>query len=330
MKPKLSIVIPMYNVEKYIEKCLNSIFQLKMDSSHYEIIIIDDESPDSSLTLAKKATHNHENVTIISQKNKGLGGARNTGIGACSGIFILFLDADDYVSSSTLIDVVNFAIDKDVDVLEFAANRVNSVYSYIDTIFEIDSKSVVSGNDYIERFDFGNSACNKLYKRNFLLQNKIVFIEKTYVEDAPFNIEVFTKAQKVYAIPEVLVAFFQNSDSITRTKRTGTVLNKYIFDAYKVTVIMNNLISKSIVSAHAKNILLKKISFFTSGLLLMVLKSNKSFKQKKEILNDLISVDLYPIKVKTNVLIRDFFILMVNHKIILTFFLYMTSFKINK
>jgi glycosyltransferase involved in cell wall biosynthesis len=325
MNPLLSIIIPMYNVEKYIEKCLDSVYELEADSSQYEIVLIDDESPDNSLVIAKSIVEKKSNAKIISQKNKGLGGARNTGILNASGMYVMFLDSDDFISNKKLLDVVNIAVKNDVDVLEFAANRVDNKYNYIDTIFQIDTISVVTGNEYIENFEFGNSACNKFYNRNFLISNNISFVEKTYVEDAPFNVEVFVNAKKVLAIPSVLVSFFQNSSSITRTKRKGDVLNKYILDAIKVTTIMNNLILKSNLSKKASKKLMVKVALFTSGLLLMVLKSNKSFSEKKQILESLIAQDLYPIKSKTYIFNRDLFINVVNRKFALNNLMFFSS-----
>ena len=82
---KLSVIIPVYNVEAYVEKCIQSIKQNGLEESQYEIIVVDDESPDKSVELIRNTFPNDPGITIISQKNKGLGGARNTGIKAAQG-----------------------------------------------------------------------------------------------------------------------------------------------------------------------------------------------------------------------------------------------------
>lgn len=314
MRPLLSIIIPMYNVEKYIEKCLKSIYEMETDCSCYEVLLIDDGSPDNSLLVSKKVTENKNNVKLISQINKGLGGARNTGLLNSCGIFVMFLDSDDFIFNKKMIDFVDLAIKNKLDVLEFAANRVDFKYDYIDTIFKTETKLVMTGINYIENFELVNSVCNKFYDRNFLMDNNILFVEKTYIEDAPFNLEVFIKAKRVFAIPNILVAFYQNSSSITRISRKGEILNKYVIDSLNVITIMNNLILKSNLSNRATKNLMMKIAIFTSGLLLMVLKSNMTFAKKNKILKSLISQNLYPIKHSTKSFLRDFFINVVNNK----------------
>ena len=121
---KLSVIIPVYNVEKYVICCINSVIQNDLESSAYEIIIVDDESPDDSVKTIKSYFQNVANLKVISQKNKGLGGARNTGILNATGTYLLFLDADDYLVPNTLSQIVNQAIATQVEVLEFGAHGV--------------------------------------------------------------------------------------------------------------------------------------------------------------------------------------------------------------
>ena len=99
---KISIIIPVYNVEKYIVQCINSTLHQDLSENEYEILIIDDESPDQSVDLIKKQFYNIPSIKIISQKNKGLGGARNTGIKNASGEYLLFLDSDDFLLPNVL------------------------------------------------------------------------------------------------------------------------------------------------------------------------------------------------------------------------------------
>ena len=99
---KISIIIPVYNVEKYIVQCINSALHQDLSENEYEILIIDDESPDHSVDLIRKKFDNIPSIKIISQKNKGLGGARNTGIKNASGEYLLFLDSDDFLLPNVL------------------------------------------------------------------------------------------------------------------------------------------------------------------------------------------------------------------------------------
>lgn len=107
---KLSIIIPMFNVAQYLRKCVLSAFNQGLSTNEFEIIMVDDESPDNSLDIAKDMSKTHDNITVISQKNKGLGGARNTGITHAKGEYLLFLDADDYLLPNTFKFLVDMAL----------------------------------------------------------------------------------------------------------------------------------------------------------------------------------------------------------------------------
>jgi len=122
---KLSIIVPMYNVASYIETCIDSIYKQNIPLHDFEVILIDDESPDNSLEIAKALVRTKDNVKIISQKNKGLGGARNTGIENASGVYILFLDADDYYIDNTINHLIVLAEKYTLDILEFGAEGIN-------------------------------------------------------------------------------------------------------------------------------------------------------------------------------------------------------------
>jgi glycosyltransferase involved in cell wall biosynthesis len=330
MTPRISIIIPMYNVEKYIEKCIYSVINNNWRADEYEMVLVDDESPDSSLAIAKKITKNLSNVKIISQKNLGLGGARNTGIKAAIGNFLFFLDSDDFLIPNKILEVLNLAENENLDVLEFAANRVNVNGQIIDEIFKINCKYPIDGEQYIGTYNFANSACNKLYKRQFLIANEIFFIEKVYVEDAPFNVEVLMKAKKVRGIENVVVSFLQNNHSITRHTRTGAQLEKFIKDGIIVTNKINSIAKNNFISNTAKSALHQKVSVFVSGIILMIIQSKKPFYLKKADIKDLVELDLYPIKNNSKIFVRDLFIMIVNIRFILNTILFLTSFNSNK
>src|SRR5690606_37919251 len=120
-----SIVVPIYNVEMYIAKCLQSAIHNGMDSDDFEIIVIDDESRDNSVAIVEEFKNVHTTIKLFSQKNKGLGGARNTGIDNASGNYILFLDSDDLLLPNTIKQIIRMAIENDLDILEFGAQGID-------------------------------------------------------------------------------------------------------------------------------------------------------------------------------------------------------------
>ena len=119
---KFSIIVPVYNVEKYLPRCLDSVLDQEFDD--YEIIAVDDESPDNSIDILNEYQKKTEKLKIIRQKNKGLGGARNTGIKEAAGEYLIFLDSDDYISPKMLSSLNEYLKKEDLDILAFDCERV--------------------------------------------------------------------------------------------------------------------------------------------------------------------------------------------------------------
>lgn len=106
MNPILSIIIPVYNVENYVEHCITSCLKQNILISEYEIIIVNDGSTDNSLFIAEKTATGHPNIKIISQCNKGLSMARNKGLSLAQGDYIWFVDSDDYIEENCLKQII--------------------------------------------------------------------------------------------------------------------------------------------------------------------------------------------------------------------------------
>lgn len=307
----ISIIVPVYNVEKYLAKCLNSVLHTAWKELSYEIIVVDDATPDGSLAIAQQFAQKYPCIKIISQLNKGLGGARNTGVDVANGEFLFFLDSDDYLVNDQMPALVEQALQQKVDILEFSACTVNEDNSIIKNIFPVKELSSLSGQDYFGSYHPSNSVCNKLYRRAFLLENEIQFMENVYVEDAPFNVEAYSKAASVASYPLLPVAFLQNSMSITRKKRTGDQMTKFIEDSIKVTERMSVFLSAN-SPQHTQDAVKRKLSVFVSGTLLMILTSDKNLPSKLKYLKILQSKNLYPMNYNSGIRIRDLFLLFAN------------------
>lgn len=212
----VSIIVPVYNVEKYLATCLNSILQCGLADDEMQILIVDDETPDNSMAIANDFASRHSFIKIISQKNKGLGGARNTGITHAEGQYLMFLDSDDWILPGVLPELARYAISKNLDVLEFACQGImpdgSVAYSY-----NFDSSGqVMDGVNHYQQIQINNSACNKLYSSKFLNDNQLYFLERIFIEDFEFNNRVFLTARRVEAVPKMLGQYLQSPDSITR------------------------------------------------------------------------------------------------------------------
>lgn len=199
-KIDLSIIIPVYNVEKYIRQCLNSVFNQGMKDENYEIIIINDGTQDHSIEVIQDIINQHKNITIISQKNQGVSIARNNGIEKASGEYILMLDSDDLLVENTLSVLLEKALTSKVDLI--VANYIEMT----DKEILMNKNNTLNSLDFIEKTgeqllleDLNPRECylwRTLYRREFLLNENISFYPGIIFEDIPFVHICYLKARK--------------------------------------------------------------------------------------------------------------------------------------
>lgn len=212
---KISLVIPVYNTEKYIEKCIASCLSQNIDEEDFEIIIVNDGSKDNSLSIVEGMQSLYNNIVIVSQNNKGLSGARNTGLRRAKGQYVWFIDSDDWIEENCLKKVVDICLTKDLDILQVcAANILNGMP--VRRFHRNNTTDVMTGLVCLKhRFPF--CVPFSIYRKDFLLNNDLWFYEGIFHEDNDFTPRVYSKAVKVYAIDDILYYVYQNPQSITRT-----------------------------------------------------------------------------------------------------------------
>ena len=223
----VSVIVPVYNVEKYIEKCVKSI--IKQTFHNFEVIIIDDESPDNSIDIVKKMTKKDDRFKIISQKNRGLGGARNTGIDNAKGEYLFFLDSDDYIEEDTLEMLVNYMKSKDVDIVVFDYCKVKEDGEVISA--PKFGEGVLSKDDAYRKIlslTISPMACNKLYKKKLFIENNIYYPEKFLHEDVATTYKLFWKSDNIGCIGKCFYHWIERGDSITQK-----ITYKHINDVIK-------------------------------------------------------------------------------------------------
>lgn len=212
----LSVIVPAYNVEKYIEKCVKSI--LTQRGIKYEVIIINDGSTDSTLSIAQEFEKKYSNVRVIDKKNNGVGDARNTGIKNARGKYIAFVDSDDYLYPNTygiLFDIIGNEL---FDVACFNFIKVYEDQNDISYNEKI-SKILIEKEDIMKNFYIDNITSyvwDKVYSINLFKENKIFFPEKKLYEDLRTIYEVMKKAEKVIKIDLNGYMYLQRKDSSTK------------------------------------------------------------------------------------------------------------------
>lgn len=216
MQPLISIIIPIYNVEPYLDRCINSI--LAQTYTNIEIILIDDGSSDNSPQICEDFARKDERVVVIHKKNGGQAEARNQGIDICKGDYISFVDSDDWVEPTYVDRLLKIAQNADADI---AICELKRVYSYEDE--KITQKNCLQNytpNEAVRRLFFKREVsfigpvC-KIYKRH--LFNSIRFPVGKFHEDEFFTYKVFDNATKIIYTSEILYYYYQRADSTMGT-----------------------------------------------------------------------------------------------------------------
>ena len=222
--PKISVIVPIYNAEKYLKKCLNSI--IHQNFNDLEILCINDGSTDNSFKIIQNFSKKDNRIKIFNTPNNGQGSARNLGLKHATGEYVSFIDADDWIIDDAYEKLYYKSHKYDLDMLFFQMiNYINSsgklvesdLYNYdlLSNNFDIDIP--FSSNDASE-FLFNIAVCpvSKLYKRKFLMENNILFPEGIIFEDNVFFYNAFLKANKISFINEHFYFRRRHSESITQ------------------------------------------------------------------------------------------------------------------
>lgn len=222
---KLSYIIPVYNVEKYLTQCIDSL--LAQTLSDYEIILVDDSSPDKCPEICDNYAKKYPNIVkVIHQKNQGAAAARNAALSIAKGEYIFFIDSDDYLVEDSVEILLNKAVEFDADILQTSYYTCKE----FDNI-QIKNKSLFPENTLLTHADMEREICfaptrtaitylwQNLYKREFLDKNSIRFENQLVMNhDGPFNMQAFTKAKRVIAVDIPLYCYRLRSGSLQRRK----------------------------------------------------------------------------------------------------------------
>lgn len=214
-RPAISIIVPVYNVEKFLERCLDSIFKQQF-SNVFEVIAVDDCSTDNSLYILKEYQKREKRLIVIEHEvNKKLSCARSTGICVSTGEYIMHVDSDDWLLSGALENLYKIVNANSADVVVFNYLRENSLG--VQTKIEpIKTNKVVSGKKEVLNL-FEGACWNKIVKRELL--DDIIYgnVGLNSEEDLVYSIEILLKSKAIYLSKAIHYVYFDNSSSITTT-----------------------------------------------------------------------------------------------------------------
>ncbi|MRT93419.1 glycosyltransferase [Ancylomarina sp. 16SWW S1-10-2] len=330
----LSIIIPVYNGEKYLARCFDSLFNQDLDHRDYEVIVVNDGSSDSSLDIVNIYKSKYENLKIISQENQGQSAARNIGIREAKGEYLFFVDSDDYIAPLVLKNLINIAVISQLDFLGFSmTNTSSSNYkSIVDfSKFNPDDIQVYDGLSYISNFNYYNTVWWYLFRRDILVITNLLFEEGKIIEDGIFTTELLLNCKRASYLDLNIYRYFINEDSIMHNKsksHLAKISEDFKFIVHKFTNLIKLADRKGADSNAIKRLRARQESY-VFFLFIRLLKDNVSFKEIKQFILEMDSINVYPLNnfigldynsIKLKILTTIF-----NHKTLLFFFMKLNS-----
>lgn len=276
MGKKISVIIPIYNVEKYIEQCLISV--LKQTYENLEIILVNDGTKDSSMKVIEKYLSDPR-IKVINKENGGLSSARNAGLEIATGEYISFVDSDDLIEKNLYENLLKYLENEDIILFEYLPFQNEKLIEKDKRkkLKILENKKIIQ-SETLELFyrKISRSCWTKLYSHKFLKENNFKFIEGIIYEDMIWEIETVFKAQKIKYVP--ILGYYY------REKRENSIINSpkgksHYISCNKINIEIENFLKKNKV----------KISKGFEGSLIL-----ESLRMKYESLNleyDLVEIE---------------------------------------
>lgn len=277
---RLSIIIPFFNVEKYIAECLDSVYSQDIPESAYEVICVNDCSPDNSCQIVLDYQRKHPNLILVEHEtNKMLGAARNTGLRAARGEYVWFIDSDDSIEKNVFGKLLGIAGNGNLEILHFNTQRVNNNGNLSEYLYFPLNTEIISGIDYLKNeitsyWKMSVTAWCKLFKRSFLLENNLYYPEGVYQEDNLHFLKSTILCTRFQFITDYIYFYRENEKSIMNTNLYGGIKLadkiRYCVECIsfldeniqpKETILWNNMVSMYLY--HIKSLL--KINVYLSN-----------------------------------------------------------------
>ncbi len=257
MRKKVSVVVPCYHVSAYIDKCMESLLNQTLGLENMEIILVDDASQDDGATLRRLMEYEGrfpEQITVVAlDVNLRQGGARNVGIQYAAGEYLLFCDADDYLSLCAAERLYNAAQIYQADVVEFRKKKISDYAQIDETLIGGDQSYLLDLSDDkvrravldISRDDFGLGCLNKLYRLDMIRDNQIRFAEHLFYEEPSFMVPVRLYEKRHFYLDEVLYYYVQRPGSTLHSRNEEHYLdNMKVWNILVSDLQQRNLLAK--------------------------------------------------------------------------------------
>lgn len=299
---KISIVVPVYNVESSLGCCLDSLLNQDLPDNEYEIILIDDGSSDNSFEICNTYASKRKHISVYSQENGGASVARNRGLEAANGEYIFFVDSDDYIAENVLKGLYDKALKNECDILFFNYSVVAANSDECFRVFpNIERDAIFNGEHLIcNTKDFG-SLWKGIYKREFIDNNRVRFTEGIIHQDTDFNMKAYPFAERLMIVDKNVYFYRYIGESATRTQSISK-RQLILYSDFVVCSDIKSLINFGKLSDKVADVYEKHANSILVGATIQLIKTRKLFG--KEFVNKCLRYSfenkLYPIKGKTS------------------------------
>lgn len=234
MNCRLSVIVPVYNVERYVAQCLSSILDNHINHSLYEVIIVNDGTKDNSVQVIKPFLEKYSNCHLIEQMNQGLSMARNNGLAKAVGDYVWFVDSDDWLEENAIEEVLGLLGTFDGDIITMPLH-----WRYLDRKedrfdIKVEKNRLIKGVDYIFSYPTGAIQRNVI-SRSFLVDKNLKFYPGIIHEDGLFGVKLYYQANKVLIVNKAYYNYRQNQSSIMhsltmRSAESEMIIHKQLME----------------------------------------------------------------------------------------------------
>lgn len=307
----VTVVVPIYNVEPYLNRCVKSI--VEQTYGNLEIILVDDGSPDGCPIICDEWAKIDCRIKVVHKINQGLGEARNTGVQIAKGKYIFFFDSDDYIASNLVERCVITAETSGADTVVYGRNNV-----YPDGIISGEnitvSKEIYEGQEikkvllpsfFSYSLGYGVSAWSKMYSMHIFREHKLLFpSERMFIsEDSMFALEYFAYASKVAIIPDRLYYYFKNNNSLTRSFKPDRQKKNNQFLKSAIDKVNELGLPQSIIK-HLES----RYHGLVLGTIMQIVSSDIDKKQKRKLIYEIYYDEVLRATLRKEVMAKDAFV----------------------
>lgn len=296
---KISFVIPVYNAELYLNKCIKSIYNSELPDKELEIIMIDDGSTDNSVEVAKQICQQYKNTILLEQENQGSSVARNAGIEKATGDYIWFIDSDDYLDSSLLGRIKNDIIENNFpDIFAIQLKLIDGKTTRIECSQQkIKHNVILKGRDAILNGYQPSSVCAIICKKDFIKKHQLRFYVGISHQDVEFSMRAVALAKNIYFSDYQAYIYIKHSGSVSKPK---TVEKQYFYTIGDMYVALSHQkFIETLEDKELQDYILRWSNNILFNLVLSIKRSKNPLIDKnfrKKVLNDMRNHGVFPLQ----------------------------------